>query len=502
MIDFEPLTRFIANAVKRSSPAPLWCHFFLVLCVQALIFSASAQSSSKLSAHLISNYTVGSSNIVAGHPRALKVLGLDSGFPSGMVQAMRDYKAHTPAGKLVVRIYSAKNYSLSDDATASAGDFWTNILQKSLSFLSASDQALIDYLEGPNEGQTPTLGYPGSAPLQASQWFNQFWTNLTPRIVAAGYKPCIGSIAVGNPAGTTSQMQSYLAAFVPSLRQAQGAGGAWSYHAYTLNYTTDLATEIYYSLRYRQFYSYFATAYPDLNPLPLILTEGGVDQSGTPSTSGWQARGSAAEYQRWLNWFDNQMQQDSYLLGCTLFENGDPGGWPSFDLEPIALWMKNYLTPPVSAPPAPTGLLALGSNNVVTLSWTNTPLNPTAFTVHQATVHGGPYSTIASNQTSGVQATTFSDSNVSNGTTYYYVATAVNAAGESTNSVEVSATPSAPVPSAINCGGPQAGSFRSDIYFDSGTAYSTSSSVDTNGITSPAPMPVYQSQRYGAVKFL
>ncbi len=207
-------------------------------------------------AALVLTLSAPSLNIVSAYPRTLKVLGLDSGFPSGMVQAMRDYKANAPTGKLVVRIYSPKNYSLTDDATLSAGDFFTNILQKGLGDLSASDRALIDYLEGPNEGQTPTLGYPGSAPLQASQWFNQFWTNLTRLIVAAGYKPCIGSIAVGNPGGTTAQMQSYLAAFVPALRQAQAAGGAWSYHAYTINYSTDLADEIWYSLRYRQFYSY------------------------------------------------------------------------------------------------------------------------------------------------------------------------------------------------------------------------------------------------------
>jgi hypothetical protein len=84
--------------------------------------SAQTLSSSKLSAHLINAYTAGSSNIVAGHPRLLKVLGLDSGFPSGMVQAMRDYKAKVPSGKLVVRIYSPKTCSLTDDATASASD--------------------------------------------------------------------------------------------------------------------------------------------------------------------------------------------------------------------------------------------------------------------------------------------------------------------------------------------------------------------------------------------
>ena len=159
---------------------PVWGGFFLHWCA-----IAQSLSSSKLSAHFINGYTVGGSKIVAGRPQTLKVLGLDSGFPSGMVQAMRDYRAHAPGGKIVVRIYSPKTYSLANDATTSASDFWTTVLRPGLNSLSASDRALVDFLEGPNEGQTPTLGYPGSAPLQASRWFNQFWTNLTPRIVAA-----------------------------------------------------------------------------------------------------------------------------------------------------------------------------------------------------------------------------------------------------------------------------------------------------------------------------
>src|SRR5690606_34663653 len=134
----------------------------------------------------------------------------------------------------------------------SANSYWL-IMSNALNTISISDRALIDFLEGPNEGDTPTLGYPHDNPLFASQWFNTFWTNLTPKIVAAGYKPCIGSIAVGNPSGSTEQMQSYLAAFVPALRQAKAAGGAWSYHAYTINYTTDIGEEIHFALRYRQF---------------------------------------------------------------------------------------------------------------------------------------------------------------------------------------------------------------------------------------------------------
>lgn len=480
-------------------------------CVAIMLFSfafsgveAQPLSASKLSAHLINNYTAGSSNIVSGHPRVFKVLGLDSGFPAEMVQAMRDYKARVPNGKLVVHIYSPRTYSLANDATASASDFWTTILQQGLNYLAPSDRALIDYLEGPNEGQTPTLGYPNATDqqaLQASQWFNQFWTNLTPLIVAAGYRPCIGSIAVGNPGGSQAQMQSYLTAFVPALRQAQAAGGAWSYHAYTIDYTTDPADEIWYSLRYQQFYSFFAGSYPDLNNMPLILTEGGVDQSGNPTTSGWQARGPAPYYQRWLNWFDCQMQQDSYVLGCTLFENGDSSGWPSFELEPIAGWLGNYLAGPAVVPQMPTGVAATASNGSINLTWTNIPLTPTTWNVKRGTNSAGPFFILATNLTAGVPATSYTDANVTNYNTYYYVVTAANALGEGDSSVPVSATPTAPAYSAFNCGGPTLGAYQADAFFDVGNSYTTGNAIDTNGLVAPAPMAVYQSQRYGNVTY-
>src|SRR5690606_396864 len=122
---------------------------------------------------------------------------------------------------------------------------------------------------------------------------------------------------------------------------------------------------------------------------------------GDPNTSGWQTRGTQSDYKRWLNWFDQQLAQDSYVIGCQLFQNGDTGGWSSFDLEPISGWMKDYLIAPTNVAPPPSGLAATGTGNV-TLTWTNAPLHPTTYTVKRSQTSGGPYTTVATNIATGV----------------------------------------------------------------------------------------------------
>src|SRR5262249_22159291 len=87
-------------------------------------------------------------------------------------------------------------------------------------------------------------------------------------------------------------------------------------------------------------------------------------------------------------------------------------------------------------PSAPTGLSAIGGDGQVTLGWSASP-GATSYNVRPSTHVGGPYLPIAS----GVTATTFTDTGLTNGITYFYVVSAVNAAGESANSTEVSATP-------------------------------------------------------------
>lgn len=71
---------------------------------------------------------------------------------------------------------------------------------------------------------------------------------------------------------------------------------------------------------------------------------------------------------------------------------------------------------------------------------------PTGYNFYRATVSGGPYTKVV---TSPQVTCADVDASVANGTTYFYVATAVNAGGESVNSNEATAViPQVPAPAA------------------------------------------------------
>jgi fibronectin type 3 domain-containing protein len=90
---------------------------------------------------------------------------------------------------------------------------------------------------------------------------------------------------------------------------------------------------------------------------------------------------------------------------------------------------------PATPPAAPTGLGATGGNAQVSLTWTASA-GATSYHLKRSTTSGGPYTQIAVPTT-----TSDTDPGLTNGTTYYYVVSALNAAGESVNSAQASATP-------------------------------------------------------------
>lgn len=93
-------------------------------------------------------------------------------------------------------------------------------------------------------------------------------------------------------------------------------------------------------------------------------------------------------------------------------------------------------------PAAPTGLAAVAGDGSVSLDWADNGESDLAgYNVYRDTATGGPYTQIAAD----VTTSDYVDNTAVNGTTYYYVVTAVDtSSNESAAGAEVAATPQAP----------------------------------------------------------
>jgi hypothetical protein len=92
------------------------------------------------------------------------------------------------------------------------------------------------------------------------------------------------------------------------------------------------------------------------------------------------------------------------------------------------------VTPP-TPPTAPLNLQATPGNAQISLSWTASA-GATSYHVKRSTTNGSGYTQIAAPTVAN-----YTDISLINGTTYYYVVTALNTAGESNNSTQAFATP-------------------------------------------------------------
>ncbi len=96
--------------------------------------------------------------------------------------------------------------------------------------------------------------------------------------------------------------------------------------------------------------------------------------------------------------------------------------------------------------PIPTFINVTTNFGLVNLTW-SASAGATSYNLKRSPSSGGPYTIIAS-----PIGTTYADNNVINGSTYYYVVSALNPGGESLNSPEVNATPPIPPPPAPRVG--------------------------------------------------
>jgi hypothetical protein len=126
-----------------------------------------------------------------------------------------------------------------------------------------------------------------------------------------------------------------------------------------------------------------------------------------------------------------------------LYIGGD--GYPRSSIGAVKCYLDEFRisnTARWTLPSTPTQLTATAGDSQVSLSW-NAVDGASSYNIKRSTTAGGPYTTIATN----VSGTSYVDNTVTNGTTYYYVVTAVNGTAESANSNEAPATPivSAPI---------------------------------------------------------
>jgi len=94
-------------------------------------------------------------------------------------------------------------------------------------------------------------------------------------------------------------------------------------------------------------------------------------------------------------------------------------------------------TPKVVPPPTPANPVAQAGFGNISITW-NASQGATSYTIYRGTTSGGEGTTAYA---TGITSASYTDSNVTAGTTYYYKIAAVNTAGTSAASSEVFATP-------------------------------------------------------------
>ena len=362
----------------------------------------AAMSASKLAPHVMGDMTRGSVRaILEACPRVAKFLA-----GAGDTAAIDRYRAACPGGQVVVRIWQPPvDYLGVNPATGArwtpsdaAAHFWSRIKPEA----TRIGAARIDWLEGPNEGESHAWSYGSAADAQA---FADFWSNLADRMHAAGFRPLVGSIGVGGPAqgdlpgaATCGNMRP-----LADMLRAKSYPIGWSYHAYSDATAGDVGArpdagggmDPWTIFRYRKILDDMsactvAGVSHDIRGVPLVITEGGIDGDA----GGWKNRGiTASQYLGFLARWDAELARDPQVVGATIYQVGNTSDWAAFDLTPLCSGLAMHLRGG-SYPRG--GWLDAGSGDAI-IGWAFDPAAPGSITVqlYEGTTPRGPQLTAA-----------------------------------------------------------------------------------------------------------
>ena len=152
-----------------------------------------------------------------------------------------------------------------------------------------------------------------------------------------GFRVVVGSFGVGNP-----PQLAWWKHFLPALEAAKQYGGALALHEYAwprLDHDSH-----WYLLRHRKVYkgepAHNWSGLPShLAGMPLLITECGLDGLiAQPKPQGWKTLygGDPGPYLKELDWYDGELQKDSYVVGAALYCccTADDPQWASYNIWP------------------------------------------------------------------------------------------------------------------------------------------------------------------------
>lgn len=293
---------------------------------------------SKMGLHII---RANDANIIEfvkiGHPAVIKAVD-NFGY-------LAEIKAASPRTIVVGRInYPQQSYTGSPEE--SAQKFVADQLDQYLV------NTAVDYWEGWNEPDPNLDNMP---------WYARFEQERVRLLAQYGLRAAIGGFSAGVP-----EMDEFVL-FLPAIETAIEYNAILTLHEYSAPDMTYLYGEPLpgyptypdrgsLTFRYRWYYREF------LEPLglviPLVISEAGIDgiignRPGPDGTGwadfqdywvqqGWADNGIDA-FIRQLNWYDNGVREDGYVIGFTIFTAGGHDYWQKYDINPILPQLIAYI---------------------------------------------------------------------------------------------------------------------------------------------------------------